>query len=58
MAVDRTILEISYYMIREGTHFNELCADYFIERNRSEIMKRSVKRIQSLGYSVTVEKTG
>jgi transposase len=54
VAVARTILEICYYMIRDDTHFNDLGADYFTERNRAEIMKRSVKRLESLGYVVTV----
>jgi hypothetical protein len=37
-------------MIRDDTHFNDLGADYFTERNRAEIMKR----LESLGYVVTV----
>jgi hypothetical protein len=55
MAIARTILEICYFMIRDGTHFNELGAEYFAERNRTEIMKRSVKRLESLGFRVTVD---
>jgi hypothetical protein len=58
VAVARTILEICYFMIRDGTHFNDLGADYFTERNRDEIKKRSIKRLESLGYSVTVAETG
>jgi transposase len=55
IAVGRAILEICYYMIRDKTSFRELGADYFAERNRNEIMKRSLKRIESLGFKVTVE---
>jgi hypothetical protein len=58
MAVARTILEICYFMIRDGTHFNELGADHFTKRNREEIKKRSIKRLESLGYSVTVAEAG
>jgi hypothetical protein len=42
-------------MIRDRTSFRELGADYFVEKNRIEIMKRSLKRIESLGFKVTVE---
>jgi hypothetical protein len=54
-AVARTIPEINYHMIRDDTHFVELGADYFTERNREEIKKRSVKCLESLGYAVTIE---
>jgi hypothetical protein len=42
-------------MIRDNTPYEDLGADYFTERNRCDIMKRSVKRIESLGFTVTVE---
>jgi len=48
VAVARMILEINYHMIRDDTHF-------VTERNREEIKKRSVKRLESLGYAVTIE---
>jgi hypothetical protein len=55
LAVGRAILEICYYMIRDKTSYRDLGADYFIKRNREEIMRRSKKRIESLGFKVTVE---
>jgi hypothetical protein len=55
VAVARTILEICYFMIRDGTRFKDLGADYFNEKNRNDIMKRSVRRLESLGFSVNVE---
>jgi hypothetical protein len=55
VAVARTILEICYYMIRDNTPYSDLGAGYLTERNRIDIMKRSVKRLQSLGFSVTIE---
>jgi hypothetical protein len=54
VAVARTILEICYYMIRDNTPFHELGADYFNNRNRTDIMKRSVKRLESLGFNVSI----
>jgi transposase len=59
IAVARTILEICYYMIRDKTDYRDLGSDFFIERNKNEIVKRSIRRIESLGFEVTVrEKTG
>jgi transposase len=59
VAVGRSILEICYYMIRDKTSFRELGPDYFIERNRDAIVKRSIKRIESLGFEVMIfEKAG
>jgi transposase len=55
MAVARTILEICYYMIRDDTKFKELGSDYFDEQNRANIMKRSIKRLESLGFKVSIE---
>lgn len=53
-AVGRTILETCYYMIRDNTPYHELGADYFSKRNRTDIMKRSVKRLESLGFAVSI----
>lgn len=55
VAVARTILEIIYHMIREGTTYEDLGADYFVQHNREDIMKRNKKRIESLGFKVTIE---
>ena len=55
VALGRKILEICYYMIKDGTHFQDLGADYFLKMNSTKILKSSVKRIESLGYKVTVE---
>jgi transposase len=55
IAVGRTILEICYYMIRDKTRYRDLGKDYFLKRNREEIVKRSKKRIEALGFKVTIE---
>jgi transposase len=55
VAVARTIIEICYYMIRDKTSYKELGADYFLEKNKLDIVKRSVKRIESLGFKVTID---
>jgi transposase len=55
VALGRKILEICYYIIRDGTKYQDLGADYFLKLNKSRILKSSIKRIESLGYKVEIE---
>jgi transposase len=55
VAVGHAILKICYYMIRDRSHYRELGADYFNNLNKQDIIKRTVKRIESLGYKVILE---
>jgi transposase len=55
VAVGHTILKICYYMIRDRSHYRDLGADYFDKLNKQDIVKRTVKRIESLGFKVTLE---
>jgi transposase len=55
VAVGHAILKICYYMIKDRSHYRDLGADYFNNRNKQDIIKRTVKRIESLGFKVTLE---
>ena len=55
VAVAHTILIVCYFMIRDGLRYNELGPDYFDKRNKTGILKRSIKRLESLGYEVSVK---
>ncbi len=55
VAVARTILEIYYHMVAEGSNYNDLGACYYDARNLEHIRKRSIKRLEGLGYKVTLE---
>ena len=54
VAVAHSILVACYFMIRDGTRYHDLGADYFDKRNKHEIVIRSIKRIQALGFDVIV----
>jgi hypothetical protein len=56
VAVGHAILKICYYMIRDRSHYHDLGADYFNNLNKQDIVRRTVKRIESLGFKVTLEK--
>jgi transposase len=55
VAVARSILVIAYHLLRNGTQYIELGADYFDKRNQEQVERRLVKRLQQLGHKVTLE---
>ena len=55
IAVAHTILVIAYYLLKRGTTYHELGHTYFDERDKSALVRRTVKRLESLGYRVTLE---
>ena len=55
VAVAHTILIIVYHLLRDGTTYQELGADYFDDGDRSDTVHRAVYRIERLGYSVTLK---
>lgn len=55
VAVAHTILMIIYHMLRNGTTYRDLGGNYFDQRNRQTIVRRAVRRIEKLGYQVTLK---
>jgi transposase len=55
VALAHTLLVIIYSMLRNGTVYKELGANYFDERNHQKVALRAVQRLEALGYKVTVE---
>lgn len=55
VAVAHAILNSIYYMLRNDVDYHELGGNYFDERDRFSVVKRSVRRIERLGYTVTLE---
>jgi transposase len=55
VAVARSMLVIAYHMLRNGTHYIELGADYFDKLNHQQLQRRLVNRLSQLGYQVTLE---
>jgi transposase len=55
VAVGHQILEISYYIMGNGTAYEELGADYFDRRHRDRAIRRHVRQLEALGYRVTLE---
>ena len=55
VAVARSILIIAYHLLRDGTSYVELGADYFDRLNQAGVERRLVKRLESLGHKVILE---
>jgi len=53
--VARSILVIVYHLLRDGTRYRELGADYFDKRNQEQVERRLVKRLEQLGHKVILE---
>lgn len=56
VAVGHQILEISYFVMRDGVTYDELGADYFDKRHAERTVKRHVRQLEALGFHVTIEK--
>ena len=56
VAVGHQILEIAYYIMRDGVTYDELGPDYFQRRNAERATRRHVRQLEALGYHVTIEK--
>lgn len=55
VAVGHTILVIAYHLLKHQTPYADLGANYFDERDKMAILRRSVKRLEKLDYKVSVE---
>jgi transposase len=56
VAVGHQILEIAYYIMRDGVSYDELGADYFDRRHADRAVRRHVRQLEALGFHVTIEK--
>jgi len=56
VAVGHQILEIAYYIMRDGVSYDELGADYFNRRHAERAVRRHVRQLEALGFHVTIEK--
>ena len=54
VAVAHSILVIAYYLLRDGTEYHDLGAHYFDQRTKEATTRRAVRRLEGLGYAVTL----
>ena len=56
VAVARALLVAIYHMLKDGTHYQDLGPEHFDRIDREAVVRRSVRRLERLGYQVTVER--
>ena len=56
VAVGHQILEIAYFIMRDGVTYQELGADYFDRRHAERAVRRHIRQLEALGFHVTIEK--
>jgi transposase len=54
VAVAHQILQIAYYVMRDGVTYHELGPSYFDRRNKERTIQRHLRQLEALGVSVTV----
>lgn len=55
VAVAHSILVIAYHILKDGTVYNDLGPNYFDQRSKEATTRRAVKRLEGLGYTVTIK---
>lgn len=55
IAVGHTILVIAYHLLAREEVYEDLGPGYFEQRDRAAVERRSVRRLEALGYRVTLE---
>ncbi|HEY1348909.1 MAG TPA: IS110 family transposase [Ktedonobacteraceae bacterium] len=55
VAVSHSVLVISYHLLRDQQPYQDLGATYFETKDRERIIKTSRKRLESLGFTVTLQ---
>jgi len=57
VALARTILQSAYFMAQRGTAYQDLGENYYEMRNPIKLANRLAKRIEKLGFKVSLEPT-
>jgi transposase len=57
VATGHHILEIAFDIMRDGVSYQELGADYFDRHQRDRAIRRHVRQLEALGYTVTLNDT-
>ncbi|MGF6950365.1 transposase [Neobacillus sp. B4I6] len=55
IAVAHAMLRISYYLLTRKEMYVDLGEDYFDKQRQQSIVRHSLRRLESLGYTVTLE---
>lgn len=57
LAVAHSILVIAYHLLKRRTVYTELGGNYFDQRNEQQVQRQLVKRLERLGFTVSLAPT-
>lgn len=57
VAVAHALLVAIYHMLKDGTAYQDLGPDHFDHINRQALVRRSVRRLERLGFEVSIKET-
>lgn len=57
VALAHAVLVIIYHMLRDGRNYSELGADYLDTLDKARIERHHIRRLEQLGYTVTLTQT-
>ena len=55
LAVGHSLLLIAYHLLKNGGVYQDLGANYFDQRDHQKVGRRLVRRLEGLGYSVSLQ---
>lgn len=55
LAVAAMLVRAAYHMLKNGTEYQDLGADFFDRRDRERSTRRLIRRLEGLGYKVEVQ---
>jgi len=55
VALAHRILAIVYHLLKEKKEYHELGPNYYEERRHTQVSKQAIRKLESLGYKVTIE---
>lgn len=55
LALAHAILVIAYHILKDGTTYRELGPNFFDQLDRERVARRLVRRLEAIGYTVTVQ---
>jgi hypothetical protein len=55
MAVAHSLLVVIYHILKTGSTYQDLGADYFDKLNKNRLVPYLVRRFKNLGFQVTLE---
>jgi len=55
IAVSHSLLVVIYHMLRDKQPYRDLGADFFEAREKERVVKGALRRLEGLGYTVTLQ---